>query len=163
MEDARSIPEQYTDQSLSSVHHALRSSRRRLVVALVAHRKIPSTGLWPNKPTGDLKTHNEAKVSVRQLAKEIVMIEEDVSIDHATGDSYHNVYTSLIQTHLPELDGISAIEYDEDRKRLTADRNLLALSIVAAVSSPIEQMLFHDVVSDMHTERTDEMSDSSSN
>jgi hypothetical protein len=88
----------------------------------------------------------EALVSVRQLAKEIVSIEKDVSVENATGEPYHNVYTALIQTHLPKLDDVAAIEYNSDRKTVSPDQNLLALSMVAAISSPVAQLLFHDAV-----------------
>ena len=87
-------------------------------------------------------------VTVRQLAKEIVTIEQNISIEHATGEPYHNVYNSLIQTHLPKLDEIRAIAYDSNRKTVAPDRNLIALSMVAAVSSPIAQMFFHNAVTD---------------
>lgn len=162
MNDAHITAEQYTDQSLSSIHHALRASRRRLVVGLVAHRQISTAELEFDGGATQSKSQNNVTVTVRRLAKEIVSIEEGVCIDHATGDKYHNVYTSLIQTHLPELNDISAIEYDDDRKKLTPDKNLLALSMVAAVSSPIAQMLFHDAVSNIYA-GTENISNSSGN
>jgi hypothetical protein len=87
---------------------------------------------------------------VRQIAKEIVAIEQDVSVEHATGEAYHNVYTALIQTHLPKLDDVAAVRYDSDRKTVEPDQNLIALSMVAAVTSPMAQMLFHDAVAKLY-------------
>jgi hypothetical protein len=86
---------EYTDQSISAIHHTLRSSRRRLAVVLVARRAIWSA----NDPVQETQrtskeTDDEVAMSVRQLAKEIVVIEENVTLEHATGDSYHNVYTA---------------------------------------------------------------------
>jgi hypothetical protein len=147
--------ENYTDQSQSAVHHVLRASRRRLVIGLVAHRTIS-----PDFPTGggSAAQHPPSAasegVSVRQLAKEVVAIEEGIPTKQATGDDYHNVYTALIQTHLPELDDIGAIAYDGDRKTVEPDRNLLVLSMVAAITSPVVQMLFHTAVAEVYSGET---------
>lgn len=152
MADIPSAITDYTDQSLSTVHHALRPARRRLVIGLVAHRAIKSSS--SGKPPADThprETETETVVTVRQLSREIVAIEEDVSIEHATGEPYHNVYTALIQTHLPELADIGAVEYDPDRKTVTPDRNLIALAMVAAITSPVAQTLFHDAVADLYS------------
>ncbi len=151
MEDAYFTAEEYTDQSLSVIHHALRASRRRLVVGLVAHRAI-STASAHSKGESPRSTSTETVVTVRRLAKEIVSIEEDVSVNQATGDPYHNVYTALIQTHLPELKDVGAIKYDADRKEVKPDSNLIALAMTAAIVSPIAQMLFHNAVASMHSE-----------
>ena len=132
---------QYTDQPLSAIYHSLRASRRRLVIGLLAHR---TTTEISSKDTTDTAT--TITVSVRQLAREIVAIEEGVVLEHATGEPYHNVYTALIQTHLPELDDVGAIKYDDDRKTVAPDRNLIALAVVAATTSPVAQMLFHSTV-----------------
>jgi hypothetical protein len=85
-----------------------------------------------------------AIVSVRQLARKIVMVEQNVSRDHATGDVYHNVYTSLIQTHLPKLDDVNAVKYDSDRKTVAPGCNLTALAAVVMITSPISRLLFQD-------------------
>jgi hypothetical protein len=89
----------------------------------------------------------ETVVPVRQVAKQIVAIENDVSLEQATGDPYHNVYTSLIQTHLPKLNDVGAIDYNSERKYISPERNLVALAIVASLSSPVVQMLFHTAIS----------------
>lgn len=149
MDQIPSSVTQYTDQSISTIHHALRASRRRLVIGLIAHRVIASaSNESPQYAMG--YPNNEPSVSVRQLAREIVTIEEDVSISQATGEPYHNAYTALIQTHLPKLDDIGAIEYNSDRKTVTPDRNLIVLSMAAAITSPLAQMLFHSAVADLY-------------
>lgn len=150
MSDIPSSVLYYTDKSLSAIHHALRAPRRRLAIGLVAHRAIVATGKGDPTATGEKEmTDTGTTVTVRQLAKEIVSIEENVSLEQATGDSYHNVYTALIQTHLPELDKIGAVAYDSDRKEVRPDQNLVALAIVATISSPVSQLLFHDAVTNL--------------
>lgn len=142
----------FTHQSLSTIHHALRAPRRRLVVGLVSHRVL-TTATTGSNPTGSVGgvTDSPVKIPVRQLSKEIAAIEEGIRIEHATGDPYQNVYNSLTQTHLPELDDVGAIDYDSDRKTVVADQNLIALSMAATVTSPIAQMLFHAAVADFYS------------
>ena len=140
--------EHYTDPSLSAIHHALRTPRRRLVIGLVAYRVLSppdsmQSGARQTKPTSP-----DGVIGASQLAREITAIENNVPIEHATGEEYHNVYTALIQTHLPELDNLGAIEYDEDRKQIRPDQNLLAMVMVAAITSPVAQMLFHSALSE---------------
>jgi phage tail tube protein FII len=147
MDDIPPEAARYTDQSLSTIHHALRASRRRLAVVLVAYRVIRTSATGTS--TADEATTDEIEVSVRQIAKEIVVIEEETPPEQATGEPYHNRYNSLNQTHLPELDRVGAIEYNADRKQITPDRNLLALAMVAAITSPLAQTLFHAAVADL--------------
>jgi len=151
MEDIYFVAEEYTNQSLSVIHHALRASRRRLIIGLVAHRTI-STASIDNKDESTQSPSSEVVVTVRRLAKEVVTFEENISVDQATGDPYHNVYTALVQTHLPELEEVGAIKYDADRKRVEPDSNLIALAMTAAIVSPIAQMLFHNAIADMHSD-----------
>jgi hypothetical protein len=72
------------------------------------------------------------------------MIENNVSRDHATGDIYHNVYTSLIQTHLPKLDDVEAVAYDSDRKTVAPGYNLTVLATLVLITAPIARLLFRD-------------------
>ncbi|WP_442909356.1 DUF7344 domain-containing protein [Halovenus sp. HT40] len=151
MRDSHRAVSEYTDQSLSAIHHALRASRRRSVIGLVAHRAIPLGSNGRKRDTASRQPlDKDTVVTVRQLSREIVSIEEDVSLDQATGDPYHNVYTSLIQTHLPKLDEIGAIVYNGDRKVVTPDENLVALAMVTSITSPIAQVLFHNAIADLY-------------
>ncbi len=147
------LVERHTDHSLSVIHHALRASRRRLTVGLIAYRTF-STFEPQSCDVLFQAANSEIVVTVRQLAKEIVAVEENISVDHATGDPYHNVYNALTQTHLPELDDVGAIIYDADRKKVSPARNLIVLSMVATITSPVAQMLFHSAVADIHTGET---------
>ncbi|WP_336326476.1 DUF7344 domain-containing protein [Halovenus sp. HT40] len=151
----------YTDCSISTIHHTLQASRRRLAIGFIAHEAISSTPIETTEtPTKSQSQNEEVLVSVRQLAREIVSVEEEVSVEKATGEPYHNVYTALIQTHLPKLDDVGAIEYNSNRKTITPDQNLPALSIVAAITSPVAQLLFHDAVARLHVNGTRSRSDS---
>lgn len=147
MDDIPPEVEKYTNQSLSAIHHALRASRRRLVIGLLAHRLLsPHSSI--ELRTGSLQsTTSTASVSASQLAREITAIECNIPLEQATGNQYHNTYTALIQTHLPKLDGLGAINYDDDRKEIRPDRNLIAMAMVAAISSPVAQVLFHTGIS----------------
>jgi hypothetical protein len=91
----------------------------------------------------------DLSVTVREVARQITAVENGVSPDQATGEPYHNVYTSLIQSHLPRLDAVRAIEYDSDRKIMRPDQNLLPLFIAASTTSPI-QILFHSTDADLY-------------
>lgn len=146
----------YTDQSLSAIHHVLRASRRRLVIVLTANRMMvdPKTEGTGNRRAMEGQ-EGEIRISVRQLAREVVTIEEDIPLHQATGEPYHNVYTSLIQSHLPKLDDVDAVEYDADRKHITPGKNLPALTVIAATTSPTAQLLFHSAVLDMDPGRLD--------
>lgn len=137
----------YSNQSLSAIHHGLRASRRRLVVGIVAYRTL-SNNQGYYEPASLESDGVKKSVTVSVLAREIVSIEEGIPVKNATGKTYHNVYTALIQTHLPKLDKLGAINYEENRKLVTPDQNLIAMSIVAAVTSPISQTLFYSAISE---------------
>lgn len=139
----------YTADSLSAAHHLLRAPRRRLVIVLVAHRVLSGIDEY-NEIIDSISQSQCPPITVRRVAKEIVAVEDGVSVDQACGESYHNVYTSLIQTHLSVLDDAGAITYDHDRKEITPDRNLFGLAVLAAMSSPIVQMFFHDAIAGLY-------------
>ena len=110
--------------------------------------------------TKTLPQKGDVVVSVRQLAREIVSIEEDVPVENATGEPYHNVYTALIQTHLPKLDAVAAIEYNPERKTVIPNQNLLVFALVAAITSPVAKLLFHDAVAKLYVSGTPSAEDS---
>lgn len=151
----------YTDQSISTIHHSLRASRRRLVIGLIGHRTITATTFGAN-PTDitSFDSETESVVAVRQLAREIVAIEENIPLEHATGEPYHNVYTALIQTHLPELDDVGAITYDSDRKTVAPAQNLVVLAMVAAIMLPVSKMLFYGAAADFYSMGVPQVDDS---
>jgi len=120
--------------------------------------------LFSEKRDSNSETHRykPPELTVRELSREIVAIEQEVPLDHATGKSYHNVYTSLTQSHLDRLDAIEAIRYDPDRKTVEPDHNLLALASVATSASPLIRLLFRDSTAELDTggsDRSDSITD----
>jgi hypothetical protein len=133
----------YTDPSLSALHHALRSSRRRLIIALVVDRVLSSNGDLAVIPANSTKT-----MAVSRLTRGIVAIEQDIPVDSVAGPSYRSTYTTLIQTHLPKLDSLGVIEYQPDGKRIHPDQNFIAIATAAAITVPIAQLLFDESISE---------------
>jgi hypothetical protein len=78
------------------VHEILRNTRRRRVIEQLSRRLEP--------------------ITLRDLAEKIAAIETgETPPPRKARDS---VYNSLHQTHLPKLDELDVIEYDEDRKKI---------------------------------------------
>lgn len=98
--------------NLSSVYHALRTARRRYVILLLFESE-------------------DEQLPVRSLARRIAALEQDVRLDHATGEPYRNVYNALSQTHLSTLSDAGLIIYDPDRQTVSPgpDFQLAALLI----------------------------------
>ena len=142
MEDIPPEIIQFTNQTLSEIHHALRTSRRRLVIGLLTHRSLTHDDESDQRHRKQPFGTSTSTVSVRSLAEDIVTIENDIPRSHATGDKYHSVYTSLIQSHLPELHDLRVITYDEHRKHVQPDQNLIPVALVAVVTSPVVSLLF---------------------
>jgi hypothetical protein len=133
----------YTDPSLSALHHALRASRRRLIVALIADRFLSYNQYFSCDSADGVEM-----IDASRLAREIVAIEEDIAVEAATGSRYHSVYTALIQTHLPKLHSIGVIEYQPDQKKVRPDQNFLALATTVAITSTVAQLFFDESLSE---------------
>lgn len=140
----------HTDQTASTIHHTLRAPRRRLTIFLLIHFFPQLRIAQPESDNLQSLHEDEVTISVRQLAREIVSIEEGVSKEHATGDPYHNVYNSLIQTHLPKLDDVGGIEYDHARKTVSPDHNLVALAMTASLSFTVSELIFYSTLCTSH-------------
>ena len=107
---------------LSTLHHALRATRRRIVISIVA-----------NTP--------EPPVSVRELARRIAAHEENVSLDQATGEPYRNAYNALSQTHLPTLAEANIIIYNRDRQVVMPGRQIVVAEMMVALGPSVVQTL----------------------
>jgi len=128
------------EESISTIHHELRAPRRRLTIGLISNWAISDSF-----PSGTATPAEDGKaVGIRELAREIAAIEQDTSVQQATGDAYHSVYTGLSQNHLPELDDVGAVCYDGDRQTVSPATNLQALAFVAMVSSSVGRVWFDD-------------------
>jgi len=52
------------------------------------------------------------------------------------------MYNSLDQTHLPRLDDVGAVNYDQVRKRVSPAPNLPALVAVVSTIAPLATFLY---------------------
>jgi hypothetical protein len=156
--------ENYATDELSTIHDTLRAGRRRLIIQILARQTEGTPQHHPreNRVSNTDQTE-QIPVAVRQLAKEIVAVENDVSPMKATGKPYHSVYTALIQTHLPKLHTVGAIRYNDDRKEVVPDRNLLALAIIASNTSSTTKFLFYEPIDDERTGTSELIGNSTSN
>lgn len=105
------------DDLLSSLHHVLRTTRRRHVITLLTEA-------------------GAAEHTVRSLARQITARELDVPTHAATGEPYRNVYNALSQTHLPTLLDAGIIVYDPDRQTVSPGRNLKTAALLVSINRP---------------------------
>lgn len=139
--------QQIAGEAPSTIHHALRSSRRRLIVLILIRQAITTYLNETNSNDPILAPANpQFQTTARELATEVVAVEENIDTSQVSGTEYQNVYASLYQTHLPFLDEIAAIKYDHERKTVEPAANLLGLAITASISSSISEIIFHDSI-----------------
>lgn len=129
----------YESDGLTNIYHILRAPRRRLLVIILAQDGIP-VDASQSLPIFD----QQRPLSVRDVSRLVTAIEQGVPLNHATGDPYHSVYTSLTQTHLPALHEADAIEYDADRKTLRVTPNLIPIASIAAISTPVASLFLDE-------------------
>ncbi len=110
---------------LSGVYHALSASRRCHVIQLLARSE-------------------DGTLSVRDLAREIAAIEEEVEPEKATGEPYRNVYNALSQTHLSTLSDADIIIYDSNRQTVVAGPNLDIAALLIVLNQATYQTLRGD-------------------
>jgi len=85
------------EEQLSDLLHALRATRRRLVIH-------------------SLDNDSHEVVPTRLLAQQIAAKENGIEVDYVSGEPYKNVYNALSQTHLPTLTSAGIIVYDSKRQ-----------------------------------------------
>lgn len=107
---------------LSMLHHALRATRRRYVIELLA-------------------STDEPVLSVRDLAREVAAREHALPVDRATGEPYRNAYNALSQTHLPTLARGSILIYDPNRQTVSRGANFTLAALLVAINRPAVQTL----------------------
>ena len=115
---------------LSEVYYALSASRRCHVIRLLANSE-------------------DGTFSVRDIAREIAAIEEDVPPDRATGEPYRNVYNALSQTHLPTLSNTDIIIYDSDRQTVAPGPNMHLASLLIVLSQATYQTFQRNSIPDL--------------
>ena len=66
-----------------------------------------------------LSQSTDEDYAVRELAREITSIEQEITKENATGDPYRNVYNALSQTHLKMMAQNNLIGYNKQRQIVT--------------------------------------------
>ncbi|PGF17881.1 hypothetical protein CP556_18405 [Natrinema sp. CBA1119] len=74
-------------------------------------------------------------ITVRELSERVASAESGTS--PAPRNVRESVYNSLHQTHLPRLDELGIVEYDDDRKIVTARDGARHISLYMEVETPI--------------------------
>ncbi|MFC6725706.1 hypothetical protein ACFQE1_15285, partial [Halobium palmae] len=66
----------------------------------------------------------EGSVDMRDLAEQVAAWENEKEATAITSEERQRAYIALYQSHLPKLDGMGVVEYDQDRG--TVERTALA-------------------------------------
>lgn len=111
------------ENTLSKLYHSLRAARRRYLIQYLS------------------KVEREA-VTTRELARKISSLEEDCSVQRATGEPYRNVYNALSQTHLPTLAEAGVIVYDPERQTVTTGPNFAVASLLVTINKPTVETFY---------------------
>ena len=93
------------------IHDVLRNDRRRMVLELLGDAGEP--------------------VTARELSEAIAARESDS--EPPPRDVRQSVYISLQQTHLPKLDGLGIVDYDESTKTVTPATNAPTVGVYMEV------------------------------
>ncbi|WP_439028083.1 DUF7344 domain-containing protein [Haloarchaeobius sp. DT45] len=67
----------------------------------------------------ELTAREQESIPVRELATAIACKENDIAEAALSSDQRKRVYVSLLQSHLPKLANEEAIEYDDERGRVS--------------------------------------------
>jgi hypothetical protein len=98
------VHKESVQQFLSTLYHALRASRRRIVLHCLANAE-------------------KDVLTTRELARRIASCEQSIPREAATGEPYRNAYNALSQTHLPTLAAAEIIVYDDERQTVMSVEN----------------------------------------
>ncbi|MDS0222839.1 hypothetical protein NDI54_15950 [Haloarcula sp. S1AR25-5A] len=85
--------------SLDVIFEILKNSRRREVLHFLRER--------------------DEQVSLGELAEHVAAIENDTTTDALTSSERKRVYVGLYQCHLPKMDDIGVVDFNQDRGRIT--------------------------------------------
>lgn len=66
-------------------------------------------------------------IELGELAEEIAADELDKSVQELTSAERKRVYVALYQCHLPKMDSVGVVEFDEDRKTVALDESATSL------------------------------------
>jgi len=87
--------------SLDLVFEILKNSRRREVIHYLRERE------------------DDERVSLGELAEHVAAIENDTTTDALTSSQRKRVYVGLYQCHLPKMDDMGVVDFNQDRGHVT--------------------------------------------
>ena len=97
-QNQEAVPEQEPEElSLDLVFEILKNSRRREVIHHLREQE-----------PGD-------RVSLGELAEHVAAIENDTTTDALTSSQRKRVYVGLYQCHLPKMDDMGVVDFNQDR------------------------------------------------
>lgn len=64
----------------------------------------------------------DGRMSVKELAREIAALENEVPVEELTSQQRKRVYVSLYQTHLPKLESTEMVDFDDEGNVQLTDR-----------------------------------------
>ncbi|MBV0925473.1 hypothetical protein KTS45_14795 [Halomicroarcula limicola] len=111
--------------SKDDLFHVLQNERRRRVLAYIIH--------------------NDGPFEMRTIAEQVAAWEHDTTVRQLMSDERQRVYIALYQSHLPKLDDIGLIEYNQSRGVVEA--TALLDSVSKYVDSPEVAARSDDTVS----------------
>ncbi|KOX92625.1 DUF7344 domain-containing protein [Haloarcula rubripromontorii] len=98
-DQATSQEQDDADVSLDVIFEILKNSRRREVLHFLRER--------------------DEQVSLGELAEHVAAIENETTTDALTSSERKRVYVGLYQCHLPKMDDIGVVDFNQDRGHIT--------------------------------------------
>ena len=123
MDEDTAVQKETVQQLLSMLYHALRASRRRIVLRC-------------------LQNASDEVLTTRELARGIASREQAVPREQATGEPYRNAYNALSQTHLPTLSEASIVIYDPERQTVAPGTNFRIALLLIDTNAPIVYVFY---------------------
>jgi DNA-binding transcriptional ArsR family regulator len=99
-----SEPETADELPLDQIFELLKNMRRREVLQY-------------------LQETEESVVSIGELAEHIAAIENETTVDAISSSQRKRVYVGLYQCHLPKMDDMGVVDFDQNRGRIEIGRN----------------------------------------
>lgn len=131
--DASPSPaEESTGISKDDAFHVLQNSRRRAVLRYLLDRDEPQ------------------RLQMRDVAEAVAAWEHGTTTEQLTSDQRQRVYIALYQSHLPKLDELGVIEYDQARGIVEPTRLLAVFApfLEAGLEADTQRLTVDDVESD---------------
>ncbi|WP_431357824.1 DUF7344 domain-containing protein [Haloarcula marina] len=121
---ATAVEEEVLEETISNHLHALRASRRRLVIRLLA-AKSP-----------------DSRTSTRWLARQIASQESNLDAALVSGKRYKNAYNALSQSHLPTLSKAGIIVYDSHRQEILPGPSFELAKFLLNLNEPAIELFY---------------------